>query len=72
MKISMRRVVSLATVALLGLALMGAAGCHKKAPQLTQEQLMAAMTAGQLPEKHPLAMAEAQAQGCKCHLPQQQ
>lgn len=40
------------------------AGCAKKAPQLTQEQLMA----GVIPAKHPVDQEQASAQGCACHL----
>ena len=67
MKITMRRVVTLAVIALLAFSLVALAGCGKKAPALTPEQLMAAIQANQLPEKHPLSMEKAQAQGCRCH-----
>lgn len=59
------RLVALALVAMLSLGIV--AGCAKKAPQLTSAQLAAGVT----PPQHPVSQAEAQKQGCNCHVQQQ-
>lgn len=62
----MKRRISYLLVAVSILALSASvAGCAKKAPQLTPEQLQA----GVIGNPHPVNQQGAMAQGCACHMP---
>jgi hypothetical protein len=56
------RIATVVCIAVLSTGLM--TGCMKKAPQLTQAQLMA----GVIGDEHPVDQQTATAKGCSCHL----
>jgi len=56
-------VLVLATVA-VGASLLGGCAMFKKAPVLTQAQIMA----GKIGKEHPVDQAKATQMGCSCHI----
>ena len=62
-----RRALTLTLLGLMCAATLSSAGCMKKAPKLSDQRLMQAIASNKLPANHPLSMANAMAQGCKCH-----